>query len=456
MNARRTHLLLAGIGGLLLTSLTVTAQAGTVLYHESFDTGTASTAETTIAYPELAFSGGGNTVVINGVLNADASGVSNIRHNGFTGDLVIRGKIGGAWTNATGSTNVGMAIGGNRLVFHPNYVNTPGAFRVEGNGGFGNTNMGFVPAANGTLHSFRITLDSVGKRFLIAVTDANNPANVFTASFTNSSYTPGGDSIGFTRSGSGVDAAVFDDLVVERDGWSETIRASSPLHWYRFDETSGETLVDYGSGSLSGTYQNGAGPAQRLATPQGFGVRFDGSNDQVALGGSALSSTTPWTAEFILAKLSTKYVGGLLSGPSSAAGEVELRLDQYNNTGEIGYTKYNVADYCFTPAVVAPLSSFFHLAYVGDPDVGVSLYLNGDLVGTNPSFVELPRAYLGSLTRSAMILDEVVLYGRALSSAEIAAHALASGVVPEPSALVLAVLGVALAIPCGRRRRQLA
>lgn len=452
MNAKETHLPLAGIVGLLLIGLATAVQAGTVLYRQSFDTDTTSTAGTIAAYPELTFSGGGDMVVTAGVLSAGVSNVSNVRHSGFAGDLVIRGKIGGAWPIATGNTNVGMAVGGNRLVFHPGYAPIPGAFRAEGNGGFGNTNMGFIPAANGALHSFRVTVDSLNKRFLIAVTDANNPSNVFTASFTNPNYSPGSDLIGFTRSGSGAEAAVFDDLVIERDTWSETIRASNPLHWYRFDETSGTTLTDYGSGSLSGTYQNGVGPAQRVATPQGFGVRFDGSDDQVVLGGTTLSSTTPWTAEFILDKLRTRYVGGLLSGPSSAAGEVELRLDQYENTGEIGYTKYNVADYRFTPAVVAPLNSFFHLAYVGIPGVGVSLYLNGELVGTNSHFVELPRAYLGALSRSNMILDEVVLYDQALSSAEIAAHALASGVVPEPSTLVLVALGL-LGLSVARRRQ---
>ncbi|HEX3725164.1 MAG TPA: hypothetical protein VHV08_02935, partial [Pirellulales bacterium] len=40
--------------------------------------------------------------------------------------------------------------------------------------------------------------------------------------------------------------------------WNSTIAASNPLDWYRFNELSGSTAIDYGSQHLNGTYGTGA------------------------------------------------------------------------------------------------------------------------------------------------------------------------------------------------------
>jgi hypothetical protein len=94
-------------------------------------------------------------------------------------------------------------------VFHPGFA-AGGAFRVQGNGGFGNTNMGFVPA-NGALHQFEVHSFPSGL-VNIKVTDGLNPANVYTTSFTNpGSY---GGAIGFWRSGPTTEEGIYDNLQI--------------------------------------------------------------------------------------------------------------------------------------------------------------------------------------------------------------------------------------------------
>ena len=175
-------------------------------------------------YPDFTSSlNGGSATVTGGVLHLTGAGVAPAQSDQlFTvsmsvapvGEVTIFAQIGASDSN--GDYNVGMVIGENRLVFHPGYVAIPGAFRVEGPGGFGNSNMGFVPT-NGLLNQFEVHSFPSGL-FTIKVTDAANPLNVYNASFTNlASY---GAPIGFVRSGPagaglGSRDGQFDNLVIQ-------------------------------------------------------------------------------------------------------------------------------------------------------------------------------------------------------------------------------------------------
>jgi len=419
---------------------------GGVYLAESFDTDTATTADTLATYTDFALAGGGNAVVTNGALNLSGTYVTNTFQTttGFPGDLLIQldlGKVPGG-----GSSNVGLRIGGNRLVFHPGYGG--GAFRVEGNGGFGNTNMGFTPPGNGVMIPMTVQVNAATKQFLITVTDPTDPSHVFNATFTNPNYNPGVDLIGPTRNtSSAVEVGLYDNLLIRTPGsnaaWIEAILASKPLHWYSLDETSGTTALDSGSSPLNGTYQNGADLGQGHEGPAGGAVRFDGVNDQILLGGADLTSA--WTAEFVIQRLGLRQAGSLMrSGPGA------LRLDQWNNTGQVGFTRFGVADYRFTPAVTAPIDQFVHLAYVADPTSGIKLYMDAQLAGTNPTFIPLPMGSIGAGDCAYMLLDEVVIYDRALSQAELALHA---STIPEPATLTLLALG-ALGLHIRRRRSR--
>jgi len=430
------------------------SHAAVVLLSETFDTDTTSRAETVATYPNLNWTGAGDPVVTGGVVQLPIAASGALTQTGFSGDLVVSLKVGS--DPGGGSANFGLQSGVNRLVFHPGH--SGGAFRVDGAGGFGNVSMGFTPAGGGVLHQMKVLVRADTGQHIINVIDGNNPNNLFVTSFTNPAYSPGTDTFGMTRGGSAY-TGNFDDLVIERaaDGaWNQVVQESHPLHWYRLDEVrvggaaAPTTAVDYGSGGLDGTYTGGAEAGQGRLTPLGVGVEFN-TTRAIQLGGASLGSDTSWTAEFVLEKTATRAAAHLLdSDPYS----LSLRLEQWQNTGELGYTHSGVADYLFSPAVSAPIDEFVHVAFVGIPGTGVSLYLDGELAGTNPNFIELPRGTIGGSIDA--ILDEVVLYNYALSPFDIRKHAVAftSGVIiPEPCTAILLCLGGVLMVAWRLPRR---
>jgi len=431
------------------------AQANVVVFQEPFDTDTPDRATTVATYTNLSWGGSGDAVVQSGVLSLGPPSQDVRTPTGFAGDLVIQAKAGS--DPGGGSGNVGLRIGGNRLIFHPAY--TGGAFRVDGPNGFGNQNMGFTPAGGGTLHQMQVIGNGASGLFLISVVEANDPSRVFTASFTNPGYSPGTDQIGVTRSAStSIVAGTFDDLIIGQmpnETWTSEIYQSNPLHWYRFEETGSQVAVDFGSGQLHGLYEGGAELGQGEPGLVGNGVRFDGVDDRILLGGSRLSSTTPWTAEFIVDKLAAKTYAMLLTEDDFGSDKVNLRLDQSPDS-QVGFTRQDVADYRFSPPVYAPVDEFIHLTFAGDPSSGVDVYINGEHEGHHSAFVELPRWYISrpesSYTLNA-ILDEVVLYDRLLSPQEILNHYKYAFSIPEPASVILFSLG-GLALVLWRRRRQ--
>lgn len=108
-----------------------------------------------------------------------------------------------------------------------------------------------------------------------------------------------------------------------------------------------------------------------------------------------------------------------------------LRFEQYNNTGQMGFTLGGVADYLFTPAVPSP-NIPVHVTYVWTTNnQTLRLYLNGSVAGSatgvNPGF-QMPRGagYLGnnSAGSEGMIgtIHRVTVYSGALSDAAIQRH----------------------------------
>ena len=182
------------------------------VYEESFDGSTGDqTIATLNAYPSFSgqFTVDGNATVVGGQL---------VLRNGpnDNNQLLIRPGVGGASSvsalvgasNSNGGYNVGLQVGQNNIVFHPNYGGA--ALRVEGPGGFGNTNVGFTPA-NGVLHQLEVVGNGAGL-FDITLTDGANPANTFSTSFTNAGSV--GGNIALRRSGQPIGVGVYDDLTV--------------------------------------------------------------------------------------------------------------------------------------------------------------------------------------------------------------------------------------------------
>lgn len=206
-------------------------------------------------------------------------------------------------------------------------------------------------------------------------------------------------------------------------GWITSIQASDPLNWLPFEEIAGDTFADLGSDPLSGKADPGAnGPVLNVPGLVGKAVQFNGVNDRIVLSGSPVGG--PWTAEFIIKRTgSTPSSSKLLRGAPFVIPGSALELEQYPRTHQVGFTEFGQANFLFDQAYGTPANEFVHLVFRRDA-AGMSLFVDGDLKGTSGAWVDLPRFQLGDESGESILamLDEVVLYDRALSKAEINTH----------------------------------
>lgn len=198
---------------LMIGGATLGSASAQSTYQQNFNTDTTSLSETLAQYPDLVLTPHypiqgrpQDAVVSGGVLQiSPQDGDSRLNINRPNdGDVTINVDIGGASVNAgPGSWAVALAVGVNRLIFHPGFAapGRRGAFRVEGAGGsefpFVEYDMGFTPAEN-VLHHMEVTINEATGRFDIKITDGANPANVFTHAFTSPNY-PAEDPAGNRR-----------------------------------------------------------------------------------------------------------------------------------------------------------------------------------------------------------------------------------------------------------------
>ncbi len=173
-------------------------------------------------------------------------------------------------------------------------------------------------------------------------------------------------------------------------------------------------------GTVTGTPQGGFCYA---VGKTGLAFNFDGSTAYLSTG--AADIPVPWTACMWVNR-------GNAAGTSAGLledGTYSVKLEQYNGTHQVGLTVLGTGDYVFSPAYTAPVGTWVHLAFVGT-STGTSLYVNGVLKASMTTSIPLPRAYIGAgyIASSAKTvdflsgsLDEILLYNRALSAAEIQA-----------------------------------
>jgi len=218
--------------------------------------------------------------------------------------------------------------------------------------------------------------------------------------------------------------------------WEAAINSANPLHWYKFDETTGTDCIDSGSEGLRGTY-DGVTLGVQGHFGAGTAVRFDRSpQNRVNLtGGTDLD--TSWTVEYIV--MNMKPAAAQDSMALHDSDSTSVRLAGWTALGEVGFTLYGVEDYQFTPEegltledLVIPVGEWMHLAFRRDDAGGTQIFFNGKLVGTHTSSVAFPRLRIGGRGAGPAdwldaVLDESVVFGRALTDAEIIAHAAAAG-----------------------------
>lgn len=186
-------------------------------------------------------------------------------------------------------------------------------------------------------------------------------------------------------------------------------------------------------GTYNGTPNNGL---SYTTGEQGLAFHFDGASSYIQING-AVTNPPNWTVCMWVNRSTAPGASACLMGDATYA----LKLEQYNATHEVGFSKSGVSDYLFSPAYTAPAGVWTHLAFVGTAS-GITLYTNGVQEGAiSATGLALPRAYLGVDTFSGSpsdyllgSLDEVQVYNAALTAAQIksiySAHA--AGLIRAP------------------------
>jgi GH25 family lysozyme M1 (1,4-beta-N-acetylmuramidase) len=203
------------------------------------------------------------------------------------------------------------------------------------------------------------------------------------------------------------------------------------VNWWTGD---GNGFDIYGTNNLT--------PAGNLVYTNGEvsqAFRLDGQTTGLPIpGGSEIAPN--WTACMWIFHQRSRCTAAALLGDKLYA----IKVEQYSNTDEVGISHSGVADYLFSPAYIVPLNTWTHLAFVAT-STGVTLYANGVQKGTvSVSNFELPRNYIGADQFPGVTnvlsdffiggLDDIQIFNRALSAAEIASiyNAGSSGLVRAP------------------------
>ena len=220
--------------------------------------------------------------------------------------------------------------------------------------------------------------------------------------------------------------------------WEAAVSAGDPLHWYKFDETEGLDCLDAGSGKLDGTYDSPVPGTAGFFGPT-TAATFTRTGANRANFGGAENLPGPYTVEYVV--MTTKPAAANDSQALHDSDTTSIRVAGWTSVGEAGFTLYGVADYRFTPEagrtmedLIIPANEWMNLTFRNDPS-GTQLFFNGELVATSADKVDLPRLRIGGRGAGPAdhfqgVLDDAVVYDRALSDADILAHAKTLGLAP--------------------------
>ena len=153
-----------------------------------------------------------------------------------------------------------------------------------------------------------------------------------------------------------------------------------------------------------------------------YALDLDGSNDYIQLNGGTIS--TAWTVEVWYRKSSDQstqvFIGN--SNSTNSSGTWALKMEQYNNTNNVGITKFGSADYRFNSASTTA-GKWNHVVWTYESNV-VTCYINGVSAGTLN--ITAPILYWNVISQSRSIealagkIDEVRIWNDKRTASEIA------------------------------------
>lgn len=294
---------------------------------------------------------------------------------------------------------------------------------------------------------------------------------------------------------SAVLAAIACIVTPAQASWVSTIQGDSPVSWWRFEETTGTNAANEIGGGPAGTY-GPAGPnlGQTSAHASlGNALEFSGPDAGAGTGKYVEfgAGNLPWLTNFrppsvnksttVEYWIKTSQQGSgdnTWTNPSILADESPGDGDFYwGNIANGGQFRMSTSDHREIRASGVTDGEWHHIMMVKTWDtVAVNpsaMYIDGGAAaggqtltattpGGNSSYQDadgdifrlgVTTAGGGGNVQYQGLIDELVIYDRALTESDAAAH-FAAAQIPEPSTLILAVLGLLGVLGLRRRRRR--
>ena len=215
--------------------------------------------------------------------------------------------------------------------------------------------------------------------------------------------------------------------------YSTTVLPGGPLGYWRLGETSGTNAADSSGNGRNGTYVGGVGLSQSslITNDANKSVHTDGVDDKVTLPVLALANSSFTIETWVKTGTTIGGADQTIFGAFGSSSPGEALGVRVLDDGRARLS-FGGADLDTAAGTIAFNNSSQHIVATYDAATDTSrIYLNGELKvsGTQGPFTSTtatanlaysgdsanPRRYLGHL-------DEVAVYGRALTSREITAH----------------------------------
>lgn len=223
------------------------------------------------------------------------------------------------------------------------------------------------------------------------------------------------------------------ELKINFLSYSHAVLNSAPVSYYKLNETSGTTAVDFGSAAQNGTYNavDLASTETPISSEPSVSASFNGSSSYVDLGNPpAHQITGDQSIEFWIRP--TSFSGRRNPFAKAYGGEGTMTLE---SAGFINYYYGthggNASPYQgFSSVTSLGLNSWNHVVLVRDLTHGVlRWYINGTETATAsanfPAATAGPNnTYIGQgyVSRIAGQMSHVAIYNRALSATEVSTH----------------------------------